>query len=410
MGISKKLLDKVKMYKQKNNRLFHIEAMFNTIAMQNGYNCVAPLELKSIVWKGDWSINEFLLLPNNAIFTQPIISFSILAIYFMGKKGNYNFIYSLIFASIAAFCQGNGKVALLCCLIMLLIRKEFKKIVIWLLFSILILIIPDIIFGSTHSGYKSIIEILQFPIENIRHYLSFFSFLGTHFESKTCYGSFYGVPSNLSSKYGNGIITIIFGGIIFIYFCYLIKIKYYRKNLIVFSLLLFIIITACGVAYGRPSVFFPSRYALYSSVAITLIYISIVDLYKVKIMPQWAPILFAFMIIIGSMYQYSIVPLKIKFYQITVLNLERNLVLNLYNTGEMNKVIAIKDLNNELINMKNDPIISIYSNTNLTNFLSLSNIWINEMLLQKEEWFNEYIPIIVNDIRLSDKFRIYENK
>jgi len=65
MGISKRLLDKVKEYKQKHNCLFHIEAMFNTIAMQSGFKCAAPLELKSIVWMGEWSINEFLLLPNN---------------------------------------------------------------------------------------------------------------------------------------------------------------------------------------------------------------------------------------------------------------------------------------------------------------------------------------------------------
>jgi len=65
MGISKRLLNKVKEYKQKHNCLFHIEAMFNTIAMQNGLSVIDPLELKSIVWMGEWSINEFLLLPNN---------------------------------------------------------------------------------------------------------------------------------------------------------------------------------------------------------------------------------------------------------------------------------------------------------------------------------------------------------
>ena len=65
MGISRRLLDKVKEYKQKNNRLFHIEVMFNTIAMQSGLKVKDPLELKSFVWMGEWSINEFLLLPNN---------------------------------------------------------------------------------------------------------------------------------------------------------------------------------------------------------------------------------------------------------------------------------------------------------------------------------------------------------
>ena len=39
--------------------------MFNTIAMQNNLKVKDAFELKSIVWLGDWGIDEFLLLPNN---------------------------------------------------------------------------------------------------------------------------------------------------------------------------------------------------------------------------------------------------------------------------------------------------------------------------------------------------------
>lgn len=65
MGLSKKVLNGIYSYKQDHKKLFHIEAMFNTIAMQNGLKVIDPLELKSIVWEGEWGINEFLLLPNN---------------------------------------------------------------------------------------------------------------------------------------------------------------------------------------------------------------------------------------------------------------------------------------------------------------------------------------------------------
>lgn len=65
MGISRATLDKVKEYVDANETLFYIEVMFNTIAMQNNLRVSDPLELKSIVWKGEWGINEFLLLPNN---------------------------------------------------------------------------------------------------------------------------------------------------------------------------------------------------------------------------------------------------------------------------------------------------------------------------------------------------------
>lgn len=65
MGISRRLLNKIKEYKKKNGKLFHIEAMFNTIAMQSNFNVKDPLELKSIVWMGEWGIDQFLMLPNN---------------------------------------------------------------------------------------------------------------------------------------------------------------------------------------------------------------------------------------------------------------------------------------------------------------------------------------------------------
>lgn len=65
MGISKKMLNEIKEYVETNNKLFYIEAMFNTIAMKSKLSVISPLELKSVVWLGDWGINEWLLLPEN---------------------------------------------------------------------------------------------------------------------------------------------------------------------------------------------------------------------------------------------------------------------------------------------------------------------------------------------------------
>ena len=65
-GMSSKMLKEVKKYVDEHKTLFHIEAMFNTLAMHNRNLSVAdPYELKSVVWLGDWGIDEFLLLPNN---------------------------------------------------------------------------------------------------------------------------------------------------------------------------------------------------------------------------------------------------------------------------------------------------------------------------------------------------------
>jgi hypothetical protein len=65
MGLSKKMLNCIRQYVIKNKTLFYIEAMFNTLAMHNKLKVIDPLELKSIVWMGEWGLDEFLLLPNS---------------------------------------------------------------------------------------------------------------------------------------------------------------------------------------------------------------------------------------------------------------------------------------------------------------------------------------------------------
>lgn len=64
-GMSRNMLNLVQDYKNINSSLFYIEVMFNTLALQNNLKVMDAFELKSIVWMGEWGINEFLLLPNN---------------------------------------------------------------------------------------------------------------------------------------------------------------------------------------------------------------------------------------------------------------------------------------------------------------------------------------------------------
>ena len=50
---------------EKNNTLYYHEVMLNTVAMQGDLSVIDAFELKSVVWQGNWGIDEFLLLPNN---------------------------------------------------------------------------------------------------------------------------------------------------------------------------------------------------------------------------------------------------------------------------------------------------------------------------------------------------------
>lgn len=63
--LSDKMLQLVKEYVKKNNELLFIEVLFNTLAMQNNLKVKDALELKSVVWQGEWGMDEFILLPDN---------------------------------------------------------------------------------------------------------------------------------------------------------------------------------------------------------------------------------------------------------------------------------------------------------------------------------------------------------
>lgn len=64
-GMSRKMLDAVKNHVNGHKKLFHIEAMFNTLAHHAGLSVHPAFELRSVVWQGEWGIDEFILLKNN---------------------------------------------------------------------------------------------------------------------------------------------------------------------------------------------------------------------------------------------------------------------------------------------------------------------------------------------------------
>ena len=64
-GISRDVFNEVKRFKEREGTLFFIEAMFNTLALQKELKTIDAFELKSVVWQGQWGLNEFILLPNN---------------------------------------------------------------------------------------------------------------------------------------------------------------------------------------------------------------------------------------------------------------------------------------------------------------------------------------------------------
>lgn len=64
-GASRNMMNAIKRYVNLNKTLFFAEAMMNTIAHHNGLKVFCAEELRTIVWQGEWGLDDFLLKPNN---------------------------------------------------------------------------------------------------------------------------------------------------------------------------------------------------------------------------------------------------------------------------------------------------------------------------------------------------------
>ena len=62
---SSKMLKAIKEFVDKNKTLFHIEAMFNTLAAHHKLKIRVAKELKTIVWQGEWNLDHVVQRPNN---------------------------------------------------------------------------------------------------------------------------------------------------------------------------------------------------------------------------------------------------------------------------------------------------------------------------------------------------------
>ena len=90
-GMSRAMMHQIKRFVDSNSTLYYHEIMLNTIGMQSGLKVTDAFELKSIVWMGDWGVDEFMLLPNNLfhpiknVETHPVLRKTVS----VAKKGNY---------------------------------------------------------------------------------------------------------------------------------------------------------------------------------------------------------------------------------------------------------------------------------------------------------------------------------
>jgi hypothetical protein len=216
------------------------------------------------------------------------LCFSGWAFYFLGKNTQKYFYSAVFFALFALFTQGSGVSTLLAGGVILIAQKRFKLAGV---FFVGVLPLLAFYFKNFSLGDNTSHMVLSFS--DIERVVNFFvSFLG----------------SSASFEFENRMRLFSLGAVIIGYFVFLLRRKYYIINPTIFGFMVYVFIVAAMVALNRSGMgenaVFANRYKIYSLTMLVLVYISVIDLFYLKIKRKW--IFIAGMIFItGFMYLVS---------------------------------------------------------------------------------------------------------
>jgi hypothetical protein len=163
-----------------------------------------------------------------------IFLFSLLSIHFLTKekltKGCLTL--AIIFFVFAVFTQGGGLFLVPISLFILAHRKLIKQLIIFSVVSLLIILFYFHGYESPSYHPSILSTLIDFKV---RALLFSFAFLGNVFSYNLIY------TNDLNESVG---LATIIGFLFFVAYLYLIKIKYYKKNLFVFSVMSLIVLTS----------------------------------------------------------------------------------------------------------------------------------------------------------------------
>lgn len=161
-----------------------------------------------------------------------IVLFSLISLHFITKEdlNKKNFILSVLFLIFSIFTQGAGLFLILIIALTLLYKKE-KTYLYTFLFIAIILILIYFIGYEKPSNSPEILETIR--NYKFRSFLFAFSFLGNIFARYLIFTNDINESLMLSTSVGF---------LFFIFYLYLIKTKYFKKNLFIFSVMSLIIL------------------------------------------------------------------------------------------------------------------------------------------------------------------------
>ena len=254
--------------------------------------------LKSSVFSKDKNIPPRFIIPAVLLLFQPqywetiimsmaaisnlfVLFFAFLSVYLLTKQSMKYFIFSLLFAILATFTNGNGMFVFLIGLFFLIFQKRYKEIRSWALVGITCIWLYFLGYLKPLNHPSIAAAIFIHPVETMGY---FFNFLGA------C--SLNLIPTATQFSYR---LTFLTGVLFSLYFAYLFKIKYYKINPAIFSFLSFLFISAAAVSLCRCGFgiyqSLASRYAIISVLCLISFYFSAIEILSQKITRYIFPIL-----------------------------------------------------------------------------------------------------------------------
>ena len=196
-----------------------------------------------------------------------VLSFAIMSFYFLFKENNYSIYLSMFFAVIATFTIANGMMVFFAGAFVLILNKGFlkQKKILWFLFGVTLMLFyfHDYVKPDQHPNI--IKPLLNDPLSFI---LYIFGFLGNAFSS------------NLKHAIPIGVILSFF-------ILYITYKKYYKENPVLYSIIIFIVITSVLAALTRLEFglrsSLSSRYTIYSTLLTVCCYLAFISMVEQKV-------------------------------------------------------------------------------------------------------------------------------
>lgn len=201
---------------------------------------------------------ESMIWATAAISNYGVIFFSLLMLYLLN---NQKMLLAAVFSFLAVYSQGNGIIALLAGLVLLLLAREYRWAILWLLWTAVLayFYFSDYINPPHHPN---ILEDLRHPAR-----------LAIHFAATA--GSFIPIPK----------VAVLLGTALIVLFLF-IAIKL-AKNRFIFSAFLFVWATLAALSLTRSGFGYAQgaspRYAINSAVLIVLLMLGYAEVYRDKI-------------------------------------------------------------------------------------------------------------------------------